>query len=161
MGGIGVELFFLIWDACGLKCLVSGSVCVSPCRYCMLVSLVRPVAVLNAAFCMTCSFCMFVLHEFISLLCTQCIWKVTNHEGQSVSRKFNLREQGSCAVLQSLINSYIYFWKIRRLIKSYILLKVSYFFERSYTFWQVLYFLTSLIFMSYFSCVLSVCKSCI
>ena len=32
-----------------------GSVSISSCRCCMLVSCVHPVAVLNAAFCMTCS----------------------------------------------------------------------------------------------------------
>ena len=32
-----------------------GSVSVSSCRCCMFVSCVHPVAVLNAAFCMTCS----------------------------------------------------------------------------------------------------------
>ena len=33
-----------------------GSVSVSSCRCCMFVSCVHPVAVLNAAFCMTCKF---------------------------------------------------------------------------------------------------------
>ena len=37
-----------------------GSVSVSSCRYCMFVSCVHPVAVLNAAFCMTCSLLMLV-----------------------------------------------------------------------------------------------------
>ena len=37
-----------------------GSVSVSSCRCCMLVSCVHPVAVLNAAFCMTCSLSMLV-----------------------------------------------------------------------------------------------------
>ena len=35
-----------------------GSVSVSSCRICMFVSYVHPVAVLNAAFCMTCSLLM-------------------------------------------------------------------------------------------------------
>ena len=35
-----------------------GSVSVSSCRRCMFVSCVHPVAVLNAAFCMTCSLLM-------------------------------------------------------------------------------------------------------
>ena len=35
--------------------LVYGSVSVSSCRCCMFVTCVHPVAVLNAAFCMTCS----------------------------------------------------------------------------------------------------------
>ena len=37
-----------------------GSVSVSSCRCCMLVSCVHPVAVLNAAFCMTLSLLMLV-----------------------------------------------------------------------------------------------------
>ena len=37
-----------------------GSVSVSSCRYCMFVSCVHPVTVLNAAFCMTCSLLMLV-----------------------------------------------------------------------------------------------------
>ena len=37
-----------------------GSVSVSSCRCCMFVSCVHPVAVLNAAFCMTCSLVMLV-----------------------------------------------------------------------------------------------------
>ena len=36
-------------------CSCMGSVSVSSCRCCMFVSCVHPVAVLNAAFCMTCS----------------------------------------------------------------------------------------------------------
>ena len=37
-----------------------GSMSVSSCRYCMFVSCVHPVTVLNAAFCMTCSLLMLV-----------------------------------------------------------------------------------------------------
>ena len=37
-----------------------GSVSVLSCRCCMFVSCVHPVAVLNAAFCMTCSLLMLV-----------------------------------------------------------------------------------------------------
>ena len=37
-----------------------GIVSVSSCRCCMFVSCVHPVAVLNAAFCMTCSLLMLV-----------------------------------------------------------------------------------------------------
>ena len=37
-----------------------GSMSVSACRWCMFVSCVRPVAVINAAFCMTCSWLMLV-----------------------------------------------------------------------------------------------------
>ena len=38
-----------------------GSVSVLSCRCCMFVSCVHPVAVLNAAFCMTCSLLMLVV----------------------------------------------------------------------------------------------------
>ena len=37
-----------------------GSVSVSSCRCCMFVSCLHPVAVLNSAFCMTCSLLMLV-----------------------------------------------------------------------------------------------------
>ena len=37
-----------------------GSVSVSSCRCCMFMSYVHPVAVLNAAFCLTCSLLMLV-----------------------------------------------------------------------------------------------------
>ena len=39
-----------------------GNLSVSSCRCCMFVSCVHPVAVLNAAFCMTCSLLMLVEH---------------------------------------------------------------------------------------------------
>ena len=39
-------------------CSCIGSMSVSSCRCCMFVSCVHPVAVLNAAFCMTCSLLM-------------------------------------------------------------------------------------------------------
>ena len=47
---------------CGWSCRCScmGSVSVSSCRCCMFVSCVHPVAVLNGAFCMTCSLLMLV-----------------------------------------------------------------------------------------------------
>ena len=44
-----------------VECSCMGSVSVSSCRCCMFVSCVHPVAVLNAAFCMTC--CLFMLIE--------------------------------------------------------------------------------------------------
>ena len=43
-----------------------GSVSVSSCRSCMLVSCVHPVAILNAVFCMTCSLLMSRLEEEFS-----------------------------------------------------------------------------------------------
>ena len=44
----------------GARCSCMGSVSVSSCRCCMFVSCVHPVAVLNAALCMTCSLLMLV-----------------------------------------------------------------------------------------------------
>ena len=37
-----------------------GSVCVSSCRCCVFVSVVHPVAILSAMFCVICSLLMFV-----------------------------------------------------------------------------------------------------
>ena len=37
-----------------------GRVCVSSCRYCVFVSVVHPVAILSAVFCVICSLLMFV-----------------------------------------------------------------------------------------------------
>ena len=51
-----------------------GSVSVSSCRCCMFVSYVHPVAVLNAAFCMTCSLLMLVKDP------------IGNHTGEAYSR---------------------------------------------------------------------------
>ena len=47
-------------EAWSCRCSCMGSVSVSSCRCCMFVSCVHPVAVLNAAFCMTCSLLMLV-----------------------------------------------------------------------------------------------------
>ena len=49
-----------------------GSVSVSSCRCCMFVSCVHPVAVLNAAFCMTCSLLMLVEY-FLAALVLVCV----------------------------------------------------------------------------------------
>ena len=49
-----------VWSC---RCLCMGSVSVSSCRCCMLVSSVHHMAVLNAAFCMTCSLLMLVEDE--------------------------------------------------------------------------------------------------
>ena len=48
--------FILDCDAWSSMCSCMGSMSVSSCRYCMFVFCVYPVAVLNAEFCMTCSF---------------------------------------------------------------------------------------------------------
>ena len=55
----GCCVFCLYCEAWSCRCSCMGSVSVSSCR-CMFVSCVHPVAVLNAAFCMTCSLLMLV-----------------------------------------------------------------------------------------------------
>ena len=60
----GCCVFCLYCDAWSCRCSCMRSVSVSSCRCCMFVSCVNPVAVLNAAFCMTCSLLMlFVMQE--------------------------------------------------------------------------------------------------
>ena len=56
----GCCVFCLYCEARSCRCSCMGSVSVSSCRCCMFVSCVNPVAVLNAAFCMTCSLLMLV-----------------------------------------------------------------------------------------------------
>ena len=51
----GCCVFCLYCGTWSRRCSCMGSVSVSSCRCCMFVSCVHPVAVLNAAFCMTCS----------------------------------------------------------------------------------------------------------
>ena len=53
-------VFCLYCDALNCRCSCMGSMSVSSCRYCMFVSCVHAVAVLNAAFCMTCSLLMLI-----------------------------------------------------------------------------------------------------
>ena len=55
-----VVFFCLYCEAWSCRCSCMGSVSFSSCRCCMFVSCVHPVAVLNAAFCMTCSLLMLV-----------------------------------------------------------------------------------------------------
>ena len=56
----GCWVLCLYCEAWSCRCSCMGSVSVSSCRCCMFVSCVHPVAVLNDAFCMTCSFLMLV-----------------------------------------------------------------------------------------------------
>ena len=56
-------VFCLYCEAWGCRCSCMGSVSVSSCRCCMCVYCVHHVAVLNAAFCMTCSLFMLVEDE--------------------------------------------------------------------------------------------------
>ena len=53
-------LCFLYCDGWSCRCSCRGSMSVSSCQCCMFVSCVHPVAVLNAAFCMTGSLLMLV-----------------------------------------------------------------------------------------------------
>ena len=53
-------VFCLYCEAWNCRCSCMGSVSISSCRCCMFLSCVHPMAVLNAAFCMTCSLLMLV-----------------------------------------------------------------------------------------------------
>ena len=54
-GVMDVWMFCLYCDAWSCRCSCMGSMSFSTCRCCMFVSCVHSVAVLNAAFCMSCS----------------------------------------------------------------------------------------------------------
>ena len=56
----GCCILCLYWEAWSCRCSCMGSGSVLSYRCCMFVSCVHPVAVLNAAFCMTCSLLMLV-----------------------------------------------------------------------------------------------------
>ena len=57
----GCCVFCLYCELWNCRCSsIMGSMSVSSCRCCMFVSCVHPAAVLNAEFCMTCSFLMLV-----------------------------------------------------------------------------------------------------
>ena len=56
----GCCVFCFYCEAWSCRCSCMGSVSISSCRCCMFVSCVHPVAVLNAAFSMTCSLLMLV-----------------------------------------------------------------------------------------------------
>ena len=56
----GCCVFCLCCETWSCRCWCMGCVSVSLCRCCVFVSCVHPVAVLNAAFCMTCSLLMLV-----------------------------------------------------------------------------------------------------
>ena len=77
----------IVWH--GVVCACVGSVSVSSCRCCMFVPCVHPVAVFNAAFCMTCSLlirvedargilqsrshdCLLGSHEYLLLFTPSC-----------------------------------------------------------------------------------------
>ena len=68
-----VVFFCLYCEAWSCRCSCMGSVSVSSCRCCMFVSCVHPVAVLNAAFCMTCTCSLLMLVEDVRGDLT--IWK--------------------------------------------------------------------------------------
>lgn len=48
-------------DACSLKCVLMGSICVSVCRCCVFVSCVHPVMILLAVLSIVCSLFRFVV----------------------------------------------------------------------------------------------------
>ena len=52
--------FCVICDACNWMCSLMGIVCASSCRWCVFGSVVHPVAILSAVFCVICSLLMFV-----------------------------------------------------------------------------------------------------
>ena len=52
----GCCVLCLYCDAWSSRCSSMGCMSVSSCKYCMFLSCVHPVSVLNAEFCMTCSF---------------------------------------------------------------------------------------------------------
>ena len=56
----GVMDVWLYCDVWSCRCSCMGSISVLSCLCCMFVSCVHPVAVFNAAFCMTCSLLMLV-----------------------------------------------------------------------------------------------------
>ena len=64
VGGWVVVIFVLsVMRVVGTwRCSFMGSVCVSSCRCCVFVSVVHPVAILSAVFCVICSLLMFVSH---------------------------------------------------------------------------------------------------
>ena len=53
-------VFCVYCEAWSCRCSCMGSVNVSSCKCCMFVPCVHPMAVLNAAFCMTCSLLMLI-----------------------------------------------------------------------------------------------------
>ena len=57
---VGVRVVLIICDACSCRCSFIGRVCVSSCRCCVFVSVVHPVTILNAVYCVICSLLMFV-----------------------------------------------------------------------------------------------------
>ena len=70
----GCCVFCLYCEAWSCRCSCMGSVSVSSCICCMFVSCVHPVAVLNAAFCMTCTLkCWSTMQEVT-------IWKRDTRE---------------------------------------------------------------------------------
>ena len=60
VGDVMDFVFCLYCDAWSCRCSCMGSMSVSSCRCCIVVSYVLPVAVLNAASCMICSLLMLV-----------------------------------------------------------------------------------------------------
>ena len=59
--GVWGGVIFVLYVMCVVGDVpFSGSMCVSSCRWCVFVSVVHPVAILSAVFCVICSLLMFV-----------------------------------------------------------------------------------------------------
>ena len=58
--GVWGVVICVICDACSWRCSFMGRGCVSSCICCVFVSVVHPVAILSAVFCVICSLLMFV-----------------------------------------------------------------------------------------------------
>ena len=88
----GCCVFCLYCEAWSCRCSCMGSVSVSSCRCCMFVSCVHPVAVLNVAFCMTCTLLILVedargahMEEAYCLVCShECLLLLTHPVAVSV-----------------------------------------------------------------------------
>ena len=77
-----------------------GNMCVSSCRCCVLVSVVHPVVILSAVFCVICSLLLFVsdasyiTRAWVEWLCT---WRVLFPHG------FDVRALSMCIVLLAFV----------------------------------------------------------
>ena len=53
--------FCLICDGCSWRCSFIGRVCVSSCRWCVFVSVMHPITILSAVFCVIYSLCLMLV----------------------------------------------------------------------------------------------------
>ena len=78
-----VGVFCLYCEAWSCRCSCMGSVSVLSCRCCMFVSCVHPVAVLNAAFCMTYLLTLLILFIPMWDIRPQCLFSTDDGLEQS------------------------------------------------------------------------------